>query len=180
MFIKNQLNSTPPPPEKFKLSTVIISLLFFLLFSSFSLVACNTQNSESKADPVALTTDNYKDYLVVNVYYTDCIVLESSESTEYSTRYNLYCIAHIETAPKGDYRFSNVELQYNYNAPLWDATTNKAKTDIDYYGYSHCSFSVKYFMEDSTTSIKFPCSSPSHIKIQSISGTVFIAKETAQ
>lgn len=151
-------------------------LTIILTLSALSFGACkNTPVYEE----ITLTKDNYSDYIAINVYYTDCTALPSSETNDYVTYYHLYCICNIETTKKKDCYFVDVEIKYLISSGLWSTyLSNSPVAQIGYNGYSHCSCSMVKTIDNSR--IFFPDSSPNLAKVSSISGKVYVLKENEQ
>lgn len=174
------VKNTTPPPENFKLSTIkklaTFIILISLIFSCISLSACSEQEPIEQYDEIALTKDNYSDYLAVNIYYTDCTALPSAKTTDRSTYYHLYCVGNIETSRKQGCHFSDVEIEYSVSSILWSTYLSSNPTvNIGYDGQSHCSFSME--ITNDSTHIFFPDSSPNFVNISSISGKVYVLKD---
>lgn len=155
-----------------KLLSLILLVVF--LFPCTMLTACKNEEPVEEYKEITLTTDNYSDYIAINVYYTDYNVLPSDKTGQYTTYYHAYCIAHIETSRKMDCHFQNVTIRFAYkDSVLWTSPSYaKTRTTLDYNGYSHSTISLE-LLHDSTQ-IEFPISSASFIKITEITGIAIL------
>lgn len=127
----------------------------------------NNMLDDNRNDIVKLTTENYDRYISINLYYDNCLC----ETTD--SGYNLYCMGHIQTAPKTTCTFSDVAIQYKINVVGW--TTNSITTfvELSYIGESHGSFFAAYL---NAPRIDFPTSYHYNITVENIYGVVLIPK----
>lgn len=159
-----------------KLTYCLLTTILF--FSVLSFGACKKQDTPVYEE-ITLTKDNYSDYIAINVYYTDCTALPSSETNDYVTYYHLYCICNIETAKKKDCYFVDVEIKYLISSALWSTHLSTSPVaQLGYDGYSHSSCSMEHTTD--LGKIYFPDSSPNLVKVSSISGKVYVLKENEQ
>lgn len=157
-----------------KLAYCLLSTILF--FSALFLGACK---NSPVYEEITLTKNNYSDYIAINVYYTDCTALPSSETNDYVTTYHLYCICNIETTKKRDCYFVDVEIKYLIPSALWSThLSNSPVAQLGYDGYSHSSCSMEKTID--IGKIYFPDSSPNLVKVSSISGKVYVLKENEQ
>lgn len=127
----------------------------------------NNLLDDNRNDIVKLTTENYDRYISINLYYDNCFC----ETTD--SGYNLYCIGHIQTAPKTNCTFSDVSIQFKINVIGWTTYPITTFVELSYIGESHGSFFASYL---NTTRINFPNSYYYNITVENIYGVVLIPK----
>ncbi|MGN0819445.1 MAG: lipoprotein [Christensenellaceae bacterium] len=148
----------------------LISIVLCIL-SILSLSACGSDRR------IALTKDNYSEYININVYISDYSFVISKQD-ELTTSYDISVVVHIETSKKIDCEFESVSIKYSpINTAFWQYTyTSLPKTTINLEGDSHISYVAtrtnSYSIDISTSFL----TSTNNI-IQSIEGFVVVPKE---
>lgn len=154
----------------------IISLFLCIAFM-FSLSACD--NTDTEYEQIALTKDNYSEYININVYVSDYSFVVS-EQTELGTRYNISVVVHIETSKKADCAFEGVSITYSpFNTALWQYTylsTSLPNTTLNLEGESHTSYAATKENSHSIDIATSMLTSTNNI-VQSIEGFVVVPKE---
>ena len=154
----------------------IISLFLCIAFM-FSLSACD--NTDTEYERIALTKDNYSEYININVYVSDYSFIVS-EQTELGTRYNISVVVHIETSKKADCTFEGVSITYSpFNTALWQYTylsTSLPNTTLNLEGESHASYAAIKENSHSIDIVTSVLTSTNNI-VQSIEGFVVVPKE---
>ena len=157
-----------------------VTFVFLLIVIGGMLSACSSQNAvtEPNIEEIALTTDNYQDYLCVNTYVSDCFT-EQQESG-----YNLFCQLNVSFSSNGNFRFKDCRitltkgesltglLSTNWNSDI--VSVSIAICNVDYYGNGHSSLNL-YAMQ--ANKVRFPNGQPDNIKVSKITGVVIIEKE---
>lgn len=148
----------------------LISIVLCII-SIFSLSACGRDRR------IALTKDNYSEYININVYISDYSFVISKQD-ELTTSYDISVVVHIETSKKIDCEFEGVSIKYSpINTTFWKYTyTSLPTTTLNLEGDSHISYVAtrtnSYSIDISTSFL----TSTNNI-IQSIEGFVVMPKE---
>lgn len=150
----------------------IVCLISIVLITASALACFSACNSNSEPTRIELTTENYADYIAVNVYYSDLIAELSPKSSETFNYYDLTCIGNITTSKRVDAVFENVSIVFYADLGLWRVSAlDKPTAQLDHNAVSHCSFPVAW--KDSPL-LYFPYSQKMNIRIDSIEGFVVI------
>lgn len=148
----------------------LISIVLCII-SIFSLSACGSDRR------IALTKDNYSEYININVYISDYSFVISKQD-ELTTSYDISVVVHIETSKKIDCEFEGVSITYSpINTTFWKYTYEPfPKTTVNIEGGSHISFVAtrtnSYSIDVSTSLL----TSTNNI-VHSIEGFVVVPKE---
>lgn len=117
-----------------KLISIILCIIFI-----FSLSACEIDKR------IALTKDNYSEYININVYISDysCVI---SKQDNFTTNYDITVVVHIETSKKIDCEFEGVSITYSPSTTsLWRYTYKVysfPNTTLNLEGESHISYAA--------------------------------------
>ena len=145
-----------------KISTLLTILLLFCLPLTFFGCISDNENAQIEYDRIALTKDNYDDYLYISATISDCLydVVEVNESTG-THYYNLSCIINVEISPaRKEYRFegehssqngSFVAIFFSFYSIDWSDFAGSCL--IDYYGYAKHSISTS---KEDSINLEFP------------------------
>ena len=154
----------------------IIFVLVSLLFVPTMLLSGCGQKEASYVD-IKLTPENFSEYLAINVYYTDCQTV-ISEQTNSLTYYKGYCIGNIVTSSRANCTFNGVKITYKilHLETSYSAVSSATpEAQVDYYGNSHCSFSM--YQRSQSSNIFFPDSQTIEAQHIVINGTVRVYKD---
>ena len=141
----------------------IIYLLFALLFPLCFMCGCSN-NQTTEPTKIQLTTENYSQYISLNLVYGNFIVYENSS----------YCIATIKTSSaKDSLIFKDVKIEFTLSHNGWITygpalNRNIIQAELSYNGISESSMSL--WRDD--TVIAPPSSHVSDIIVIAISGEV--------
>ncbi len=121
--------------------TIVFTSILLLIITTFA-GGCNL--TKPKYESIALTTENYKSYLAINIEFSDYNLIALEESyNEDNFYYTASIVIHYTTSSKKpDLIFGDVKITYNIPLPpLWN--TGKAHSPtatLDYSGNSKCSY----------------------------------------
>lgn len=143
-----------------KISTLLTILLLFCLPITFFGCISDDETAQIEYDRIALTKDNYDDYLYISATISDCLydVVEVNESTG-THYYNLSCIINVEIRPaRQEYRFEGNSQSGNFVAIFFDLSESDwsdfaGSCLIDYYGYAKHSISTS---KEDSINLRFP------------------------
>lgn len=154
-------------------------VLIYLLVCVFSISSCvgltACSNKEPTYEKIVLTTQNYSQYIAINVYYSDCETLEAYRNENY-TFYDLSCIGNITTSKRADCSFQEVSIKYIIKPQaLWNVSPKSGNpyAELNYEGESHCSFSISSVYN---SILSFPFTADFTISVQEITGYVILPK----
>ena len=148
----------------------LISIVLCII-SIFSLSACGSDRR------IALTKDNYSEYININVYISDYSFVISKQD-ELTTRYDISVVVHIETSKKIDCEFEGVSITYSpINTAFWKYTYEPfPKTTVNIEGGSHISYAATKANSPSINISTSFLTSTNNI-VHSIEGFVIVPKE---
>ncbi len=160
----------------FSILLLVATLVSVLAFSSCGNEEEISEQNTIQYTKIKLTTQNYSQYIAINITYDNCI-LELDEEAEYTGTkyYNLYCNGNISTAPRGDYIFEKVNIVFNAPTSTFSQSgIVGAYAELDKNGYSTTTVALKenHVIEPHND---FPTSGK--IKPQSIDGYVLVPEE---
>ena len=143
-----------------KISTLLTILLLFCLPLTFFGCISDNENAQIEYDRIALTKDNYDDYLYIAATISDCLY-DVAEVNEFTGKhyYNLSCIINVEIRPaRQEYRFEGNSQSGNFVAIFFSIYANEWSNHagsclVDYYGYAKHSISTS---KDDSISLDFP------------------------
>lgn len=137
-------------------------LVLVIIASLFSFSSCG--DKEPQYDTVKLDKNNYSDYIVFNIYYTDLDV-EKNDG-----QYEISCVIHAESSStNADYRFENVTITLHSSKAgifnrIGDITLN-----LDALGSSHGTA-----QHHKTSSLSGNINTDWGYKVKSITGNVLV------
>lgn len=140
---------------------IFFPLILILLFGNFLFSSCSKDNDTAK---IALSTNNYQEYLAVNVYISD-YSSTIYEQTETTTFYSITCVVTISTLCLGDYQFENAKIEYS---------KCKSPVSLGYNGSSTTSF---VYTDKQSRTLTPPATLTATDIVKSIEGYVLISKE---
>lgn len=149
-----------------KLVSIILCIVSILSLSS-----CGSNKR------IALTKDNYSEYININVYISDYSFVISKQD-ELTTRYDISVVVHIETSKKVDCTFEGVSIKYSpINTVFWQYTyTSLPVTTLNLEGKSHISYAATKANSPSIDISTSFLTSTNNI-VHSIEGFVVVPKE---
>ena len=148
----------------------LISIVLCII-SIFSLSACGSDRR------IALTKDNYSEYININIYISDYSFVISKQD-ELTTRYDISVVVHIETSKKIDCEFEGVSITYSpINTAFWKYTYKPfPKATVNLEGESHISYAATKANSPSINISTSFLTSTNNI-VHSIEGFVIVPKE---
>lgn len=148
----------------------LISIVLCII-SIFSLSACGSDRR------IALTKDNYSEYININIYISDYSFVISKQD-ELTTRYDISVVVHIETSKKADCTFEGVSITYSpINTIFWKYTYEPfPEATLDLEGESHISYAATKANSPSIDISTSFLTSTNNI-VHSIEGFVVVPKE---
>lgn len=150
----------------------LISIVLCII-SIFSLSACGSDRR------IALTKDNYSEYININIYISDYSFVISKQD-ELTTRYDISVVVHIETSKKADCTFEGVSITYSpFNTALWRYTytvSSLPDATLNLEGESHTSYAATKSNSPSINISTSVLTSTNNI-VHSIEGFVIVPKE---
>lgn len=148
----------------------LISIVLCII-SIFSLSACGSDRR------IALTKDNYSEYININIYISDYSFVISKQD-ELTTRYDISVVVHIETSKKADCTFEGVSITYSpINTIFWKYTYEPfPEAILDLEGESHISYAATKANSPSIDISTSFLTSTNNI-VHSIEGFVVVPKE---
>lgn len=166
-----------------KILSIILSIVTLLSLLAFAGCSDKTQNdspievivvNNKKYEKVALSKDNYSQYLCFNVSITDVVIDKTDDEA-----YNIYLIAEFSTSSYGDYLFNDGLMSYSikiYNDETgWKWNIKETGfIQIDFNGKSSSSFSVK---KENSPTVEILHLGYSRIEVGMVSGSVLVPKE---
>ena len=139
---------------------ICISLLVIILCGlCFAFTACTKPEPQAQTQKIALTLNNYSDYIAVNFSYSCALSYEVY--LENIARPHYVWVYYITTSRKKDVHFEDVTIEFTSLSGIYAATS----AELDYDGKSICSF-------DSVTSTS---NHMTDVKVLKISGYVIVA-----
>lgn len=157
-----------------KVTCLICALLCFCI--CLSACSANTQDDtavvSAEYEKVKLTTQNYGDYLAIDVFFSDCTY------EKVNTTYNLYCTLNVVVSSKGDYSFEGCSIVFSVgqklgarvSAPFWNSdlyTISSASCELDKNGRGKTSLSL---YGTGATYVRFPDGGKDNISVGSVTG----------